>query len=543
MTDPASASPGDVFARERQEHIARIVEEQGRARVERSGGPVRGLGRHDPQGPPRSSRRSVGSSGPTAARSPSTASRPELAFDIRERLQSDEKGRIGAAGAALVHDGESIVMDASTTALSVARHLKARGGWSQLTVITNGLRIASELAGHPGITVLMLGGRVRWEALSVVGQLGDGLFSRINVQKAFLGAAGFTLESGPGRRDRRGGADQALDGRRRARGHRHRRPHQVGARGVRHVLPDRPDQRRPDRRRRARTRWSRPSPRAASRSARSAPSESHAGAPTGRTTSTTTRGPMTAPTPVAAVAPRAELRGISKRFAATQALDDVSLDLLPGEVHALVGENGAGKSTLVKILAGVHQPDSGTIRLDGGARRRSTARPSARALGIAVVHQEPRLFPDLTVAENVFIGHAPSGRLGTIDWGAMRRAAQALFEELDVRFDVGAPVRGLSMADQQLIEIAKALSVEARVLILDEPTASLSAHEVERLFAIVRRLRDRGVVDPVRQPPPRRGLRPVRPGDGLPRRQARHHDRRPPSSPRPTSSGTWSAGP
>ncbi len=123
-------------------------------------------------------------------------SRPELPFEIRERLQADEKLLIGAAAAALVQDGESIVMDASTTGLSVARQLKARGGWSQLTVITNGLRLASELAGHPGIIVLMLGGRVRWEALSVVGQLGDGLFSRINVQKAFLGAAGFTLESG-----------------------------------------------------------------------------------------------------------------------------------------------------------------------------------------------------------------------------------------------------------------------------------------------------------------------------------------------------------
>jgi ABC-type branched-subunit amino acid transport system ATPase component len=110
-----------------------------------------------------------------------------------------------------------------------------------------------------------------------------------------------------------------------------------------------------------------------------------------------------------------------------------------------------------------------------------------------VVHQEPRLFPDLTVAENVFIGHAPSGLMGSIDWRGMRRAAQALFAELDVQFDVGAPVRGLSMADQQLIEIAKALSVDAGALILDEPTASLSAHEVERLFTIVRRLRDRGV--------------------------------------------------
>ncbi len=190
--------------------------------------------------------------------------------------------------------------------------------------------------------------------------------------------------------------------------------------------------------------------------------------------------------------PRAELRGISKRFAATQALDDVSLELRSGEVHALVGENGAGKSTLVKILAGVYQPDSGSIWLDG-VETVLRGPAHARSIGIAVVHQEPRLFPDLTVAENVFLGHAPSGRLGTIDWGGMRRAAQALFEELDVQFDVGAPVRGLSMADQQLIEIAKSLSVEARVLILDEPTASLSAHEVERLFAIVRQLRGRGV--------------------------------------------------
>jgi len=194
----------------------------------------------------------------------------------------------------------------------------------------------------------------------------------------------------------------------------------------------------------------------------------------------------------AATPPRAELRGISKRFAATQALDDVSLDLMPGEIHALVGENGAGKSTLVKILAGVHQPDSGTIWLDGQSTE-INGPAHARSLGIAVVHQEPRLFPDLTVAENVFIGHAPSGRLGTLDWGGTRRAARALFDELEVQFDVDAPVRGLSMADQPLIEIAKSLSVDARVLILDEPTASLSAHEVDRLFTIVRRLRDRGV--------------------------------------------------
>jgi DeoR/GlpR family transcriptional regulator of sugar metabolism len=195
VTVPSSASPGDVFARERQEHIARIVEEHGRARVSDLAVQFRVSAvtiRKDLLAL-ESMRRLTRTHGGAIA---IDRSRPELSFEIRERLQADEKQRIGAAGAALVQDGESIVLDASTTALSVARQLKVRGGWSQLTVLTNGLRIASELAGHPGIVVLMLGGRVRWEALSVVGRLGDGLFSRINVQKAFLGAAGFTIESG-----------------------------------------------------------------------------------------------------------------------------------------------------------------------------------------------------------------------------------------------------------------------------------------------------------------------------------------------------------
>jgi DeoR/GlpR family transcriptional regulator of sugar metabolism len=195
VIDPANGSPRDVFARERQEHIARIVEEHGRARVADLARQfdVSAVTIRKDLLVLETEHRLVRAHGGAIALD---RSRPELAFDIRERLQADEKLRIGAAGAALVHDGESIVMDASTTALSVARQIKARGAWSQLTIITNGLRVASELAGHPGLTVLMLGGRVRWEALSVVGQLGDGLFSRINVQKAFLGAAGFTLESG-----------------------------------------------------------------------------------------------------------------------------------------------------------------------------------------------------------------------------------------------------------------------------------------------------------------------------------------------------------
>jgi DeoR/GlpR family transcriptional regulator of sugar metabolism len=195
VTAPANVSTTDVFARERQERIARIVDEHGRARVtdlaSRFG--VSAVTIRKDLMALEADRRLVRTHGGAIALD---HSRPELAFEIRERLQADEKSQIGAAAATLVRDGESIVFDASTTALSVARHLKARGRWSQLTVVTNGLRIASELAGHPGINVLMLGGRVRWEALSVVGQLGDGLFGRINVQKAFLGAAGFTVESG-----------------------------------------------------------------------------------------------------------------------------------------------------------------------------------------------------------------------------------------------------------------------------------------------------------------------------------------------------------
>ncbi len=193
----------------------------------------------------------------------------------------------------------------------------------------------------------------------------------------------------------------------------------------------------------------------------------------------------------AAATPIAELRDISKRFAATQALDGVSLELLGGEVHGLVGENGAGKSTFVKILAGIHHPDGGSILLDGHEVA-FTGPAQARAMGIAVVHQEPQLFPDLSVAENVFIGHAPRTAFG-LDWRRMERDARGLFEQLGVGIDPGVQVRGLSMADQQLIEIARSLSLKSRILILDEPTASLSAHEVERLFTIVSQTRSAGV--------------------------------------------------
>src|SRR5262249_54334444 len=156
----------------------------------------------------------------------------------------------------------------------------------------------------------------------------------------------------------------------------------------------------------------------------------------------------------------------------------------PGEVHGLVGENGAGKSTLVKILAGVHQPDAGTIRL-GGADLALRGPADARDRGIAVMHQQPNLFPDLSVAENVFARRLPRTWPRRVDWRGVRAEAAGLFSRLGVALRVTAPVRGLSVADQQLVEVAKALSLDARVLVMDEPTAALSTREVERLFATV----------------------------------------------------------
>lgn len=190
------------------------------------------------------------------------------------------------------------------------------------------------------------------------------------------------------------------------------------------------------------------------------------------------------------VSPVLEIRDISRRFGNTQALDGVSLRLYPGEVHALLGENGAGKSTLIKIMTGVYQPDSGQILLDGRPVHIGSTL-AAQRLGIAAIYQEPLMYPDLNVAENIFIAHA--GRGPFVDWGRMYREAEALLRQLDVRLDVRLPARGLSVAAQQTVEIAKALALQVRVLIMDEPTAALSAHEVEQLFAIVRRLRDQGV--------------------------------------------------
>ena len=190
------------------------------------------------------------------------------------------------------------------------------------------------------------------------------------------------------------------------------------------------------------------------------------------------------------VAPILEIRGVAKRFDATQALEDVSLSLHAGEIHALLGENGAGKSTLIKIITGVHQPDSGQILL-GGQPVTIRSAAEAQRLGVAAIYQEPLLFPDLNVAENIFISHQDRGAV--VGWREMFREAEKILAELGMTLDVRKPARGLTLAAQQSVEIAKAISLNVRVLIMDEPTASLSAHEAQELFKLVRDLKRQGV--------------------------------------------------
>jgi rhamnose transport system ATP-binding protein len=189
--------------------------------------------------------------------------------------------------------------------------------------------------------------------------------------------------------------------------------------------------------------------------------------------------------------PLLTLEHAKKSFGAVHALEDGDIALLSGEVHGLVGENGAGKSTLVKILAGVHRPDEGRLVLDGEEAIFDNAKQS-QAAGIAIIFQEPTLFPDLSVAENIFVGAQPLKRFRRIDGRRMRREAVAVFEQLGVRLDPDRLARGLSIADQQLVEIAKALTSNARVIVMDEPTAALTTTEVDRLFGIVETLRSRG---------------------------------------------------
>ena len=186
-----------------------------------------------------------------------------------------------------------------------------------------------------------------------------------------------------------------------------------------------------------------------------------------------------------------ELNNITKRFGGVEVLHGVSFTLRPGEVHALLGENGAGKSTLIKVITGVHQPDGGEIYLNG-KRVHFNDTLESRQAGIAAIYQELSLCPDLNVAENIFLGRQPTAIGGRIDWRKLYSEADRLLTSLGVHLDLKTKARNLSIAQMQSVEIARAFSLNARILIMDEPTSSLTLNEVAELFGLVRRLRDEG---------------------------------------------------
>ncbi|MFT4149818.1 MAG: sugar ABC transporter ATP-binding protein [Paracoccaceae bacterium] len=200
---------------------------------------------------------------------------------------------------------------------------------------------------------------------------------------------------------------------------------------------------------------------------------------------------MQAQIPPATGTPVLSLRGISKSFPGVRALNGVQLDLYPGQVTALIGENGAGKSTIVKILTGIYQPDEGTIAIDGHETHFPTAQ-AAGAAGVTAIHQETVLFDELTVAENIFIGHAPRTRFGLIDRAAMGREAGRLLASIGADLDPRVRLRDLGIASKHLVAIARALSIDARVVIMDEPTAALSHKEIAELYDLVEKLKTQG---------------------------------------------------
>ena len=189
--------------------------------------------------------------------------------------------------------------------------------------------------------------------------------------------------------------------------------------------------------------------------------------------------------------PILEMRNVSKSFPGVKALDRVRLDLYPGQVTALIGENGAGKSTLVKALTGIHRPDEGEIRLDGRALELSSPEV-AREVGITAIHQETVMFDELSVTENIFVGHHLAGRFGRLDWAAMRARTREILAQLEVELDPDARLKTLSVAQKHIVGIARALSVDAKIVIMDEPTAALSQREIDDLYGIVQRLKREG---------------------------------------------------
>ena len=183
---------------------------------------------------------------------------------------------------------------------------------------------------------------------------------------------------------------------------------------------------------------------------------------------------------------------VSKSFPGVKALDDVSFSIRDGQVHGLVGENGAGKSTLIKILSGIYPDYEGSVSFDGSARRFASVH-EAQAGGVATIFQELTMIRELSVAENIFLGREPVRRGGIMDWKAMWSKSREALEFLDAPLDPRSPVGKLSVANQQIVEICKALVLDSKIIIMDEPTSSLTGHEVRQLFALIRRLRERGI--------------------------------------------------
>jgi rhamnose transport system ATP-binding protein len=199
--------------------------------------------------------------------------------------------------------------------------------------------------------------------------------------------------------------------------------------------------------------------------------------------------PPSADSKIEGAAPILSLVGVSKSFPGVRALHDVSFGLRAGEVTALIGENGAGKSTIVKILTGIYTPDAGEIFVHGAPRAFASPRDSWAA-GIAAIHQETVMFDELTVAENIFMGHMPGDRF--IDWGEMRRRSADILARIEADFEATTPLKQLSVAQKHMVEIARALSHEASIIIMDEPTAALSRNEIDDLFRIVAQLKSQG---------------------------------------------------
>src|SRR5580700_5180547 len=193
------------------------------------------------------------------------------------------------------------------------------------------------------------------------------------------------------------------------------------------------------------------------------------------------------------MSPLVSVRDVSKSFPGVRALRRVQFELLAGEVHALVGENGAGKSTLMKILAGIYGKDSGDIFYNGNPVSFASPR-AAQMMGIGIIHQELQLMNHLTVAQNIFIGREPRGRMGLfLDEDRLNRQAAEILDHMNLRLDPRAMVGALTVAKQQMVEIAKALSFHSRILIMDEPTAALNNAEITELFKMIRELKARGV--------------------------------------------------